>query len=293
MKTAIELTIAVIGLGKMGAGMAANIQASGAKLIVYNRTVAKADAFVQSGAMRAATPKDAASKADIVLTSLMDDVSVKAIISAPEGILAGLRPGTIHLCTTTISPEMAEELTELHRRHGSYFVSGTVVGRPDSAAAGELLTLLSGDEGATARCMSVCDSYSAKVIPLGTRPGLANYAKLSINYFAVATMDLMGQIYAYGDAIGIDRAFYCRLFEGSFSNPALKLYAAKIRDRAFDTGVGFELPAGLKDVKMMADASDQTSGSFAFAPGIIAKMEQAIEHGRAHSDWSVFTDMPG
>ncbi|MFD1796981.1 NAD(P)-dependent oxidoreductase [Paracoccus aurantiacus] len=293
MKPAITETIAVIGLGKMGAGMAQNIQAAGAELVVFNRTTAKAQPFVQHGARLAETPRDAAASASIVLTSLMDDVSVREIVTASDGILASLKRGGIHLCATTVSPELAAELTELHRQHGSHFVSGTVVGRPDVAAAGELITLLSGDDAAMARCKPVCESYSAKVVALGSRPGLANYAKLSINYFAVSSMELMGQIYAYGDAVGIDRAFYGRLFDSSFSNPILKLYAVKIRDRAFETGVGFELSGGLKDVKLMAAASERTSKSFEYAPIIIRKMEQAIEHGRANNDWSVFTAFPG
>lgn len=291
MKHDLTETIAVIGLGKMGAGMAGNIQGSGARLVLFNRTAAKAAPFVQRGATLAASPREAAAQADIVLTSLMDDASMREVVTAPDGILAGMRPGGIHLCATTISPGLAAELTELHRQHGSHFVSGAVVGRPDSAAAAELISLLSGDAEAVARCKPVCEHYSAKVIALGDRPGLANHAKLSINYFAVASMELMGQIYAYGDAVGIDRAFYGRLFDSSFSNPALRLYAAKIRDRAFQTGVGFELSGGLKDVRLMAEASDAASRSFAFAPIIIGKMEQAIAQGLSDSDWSVFTEI--
>lgn len=290
MKLSTTETVAIIGLGKMGAGMTQNIQSSGATLIVFNRTAAKAQPFVARGAKLAKSPRDAAEQASIVLTSLMDDASVRDIVTAPDGILAGLKPGGIHLCTTTISPELAKELTEIHREQGSHFVSGTVVGRPASAEAGELITFLSGDEQAVSRCKPVCDTYSSKTISLGDRPGLANQAKLSVNYFAVSCMELMGQIYAYGDAVGIDRSFYARLFESSFSNPTLRLYAAKIRDRDFDTGVGFELSGGLKDVKLMATASAGTSDSFDYAPIIIDKMEKAMACGRSHDDWSVFTE---
>lgn len=293
MTMPLSETVAVIGLGKMGAGMAQNIQSSGAELIVFNRTAAKAQPFVERGAKLAGNPRDAAAQASIVLTSLMDDTSVRDIVAASDGILAGLKPGGIHLCATTISPELAQELTELHRKHGSYFVSGTVVGRPDSAEAGDLITLLSGSEEAVKRCKPICDTYSSRTISLGDRPGLANYAKLSVNYFAVSCMELMGQIYAYGDVVGIKREFYAQLFDSSFSNPTLKLYTAKIRDREFRTGVGFELSGGLKDVKLMAAASANTSRSFDYAPIIIEKMEKAIERGWSHDDWSVFTELSG
>ncbi|MEY8827224.1 NAD(P)-binding domain-containing protein [Sedimentitalea sp. XS_ASV28] len=283
--------VAVIGLGKMGAGLAVNIQSAGFPLVVYNRTAAKAQPFIDRGARLAASPRDAATQANIVVTSLMDDASVRNIVTAPDGILAGLAPGGIHLCATTISPELAKELAELHRAHGSHFVSGAVVGRPDVAEAGELISLVAGDTGAVARCKPVCAAYSSTTMVLGEDPGLANFAKLSFNYFAVANMELMGQIYAYGDAVGIERDLYARMFNASFANPTLKMYADKIGERAYTTGVGFELSGGLKDVKLMKAASDATCGSLDYASVIIGKMEAAVENGWSDRDWSVFTEI--
>lgn len=282
--------VAMIGLGKMGSGLARNIQKSGFELVVFNRTAAKAQAFVDRGACLAKTPREAAAQASIVLTSLMDDASVRDAVTAPDGILAGLAPGSIHLCATTISPNMARELTELHRKHGSHFVSAAVVGRPDAAQAGELITLMAGDMDSVERCKPVCAAYSSTTLILGEEPSLANYAKLSVNYFAVACLELMGQIYAYGDAVGIDRKFYANLFDASFANPTLKMYAKKICDKAFQSNVGFELTGGLKDVKLMHAASNETSHSLEYAPVIIEKMEKAIAEGWARRDWSAFTE---
>ncbi|WP_176086919.1 NAD(P)-binding domain-containing protein [Martelella sp. HB161492] len=288
---AIAEKVAVIGLGKMGAGLAYNIQKNGFPLVVFNRTAAKAQEFVERGALLAQNPREAAEQATVILSSLMDDRSVRDIVTAPDGILAGMKPGSIHLCATTISPELAKELTEIHRQHGCYFVSGAVVGRPDFARAGELITLLAGASDAVERCKPICNSYSSTVMVLGEDPALANYAKLSINYFAASNMELMGQIYAYGDAVGIDRAFYGRLFETSFSNPTLKMYATKIGDRAFQTEVGFELSGGIKDLKLMHAASQATSRSLNYAPLIIEKMQTALDRGWEHYDWCSFTDM--
>jgi len=283
--------VAMIGLGKMGSGLAHNIQKSGFDLVVFNRTTVKAQAFVDRGTRLAKTPREAATQASIVLTSLMDDASVREAVTAPDGILAGLAPGSIHLCATTISPDLARELTELHRKHGSHFVSGAVIGRPDAAQAGELITLMAGDKNSVERCKPVCAAYSTTTMVLGEEPSLANYAKLSVNYFAVACLELMGQIYAYGDAVGIDREFYANLFDASFANPTLKMYARKIRDKAFQTNVGFELTGGLKDVKLMHAASSATSRSLNYAPIIIEKMEKAIAQGWALHDWSAFTGL--
>jgi len=282
--------VAMIGLGKMGMGIARNIQNAGFDLVVYNRTSIKAKPLLSKGATLAKTPAEAASLANIVITSLMDDASVLNILTAEDGILAGLAKGGIHLCATTISPEMSEKLEEIHRQHGSHFMMGAVVGRPDTAEAGELLTLLAGDETLIDECRAVTSAYSAATLIIGKETYLANYAKLSVNYFAVANMELMGQLYAIGDATGIGRTFYKQIFESSYSNPILRFYAQRIMDKSYEENVGFELSGGIKDVKLMKEASDATSGSLNYAPIIISKMKQAMDLGLEHCDWSVFTN---
>ncbi|MCR8668050.1 NAD(P)-dependent oxidoreductase [Aestuariibaculum sp. M13] len=285
--------VAMIGLGKMGKGIASNIQDAGFDLVVYNRTSAKAKPFLSKGATLAKTPAEAASLANIVVTSLMDDASVLNIVTAEDGILAGLAKGGIHLCATTISPEMSKKLEEIHRQHGSHFMMGAVVGRPDAAEAGELLTLMAGDETLIDQCRAVTSAYSAATLIIGKESWLANYAKLSVNYFAVSNMELMGQLYAMGDATGIGRTFYKQIFESSYSNPILRFYAQRIMDKSYKENVGFELSGGIKDVKLMQEASDATSGSLNYAPIIISKMQQAMDIGLEHCDWSVFTGISG
>ena len=129
-------TVACIGLGRMGAGIASSIQRAGFTLRVYNRTAAKMQPFADEGATAAESPKDAATGADVVVTNLMDDASVLDTVTAGDGILAGLGAGRIHIDTTTISPRCARQLAELHAEHGNRFVAGPVVGRPDVAAKG-------------------------------------------------------------------------------------------------------------------------------------------------------------
>ena len=112
-----HLTVACIGLGRMGAGIARNIQTSGCRFVVCNRTSAKMEPFVAAGATPARTAREAASVADFVVTSLMDDQSVLDALSGEDGILAGLRCGAVHIGTSTISPGCSTRCTELHHRH--------------------------------------------------------------------------------------------------------------------------------------------------------------------------------
>ena len=92
-----KLNIGFIGLGKMGAGMCANIQRGNFPVTVYNRTRTKAKPFEKKGAVITDSPREVAGNSDIVLTSLMDDASVLEMCTGENGLLAGLRPGGIHI----------------------------------------------------------------------------------------------------------------------------------------------------------------------------------------------------
>ena len=285
--------IAMIGLGKMGAGIAHNIADAGYALTVYNRTAAKAAALVGRGAVCAESPRTAVRDADIVVTSLMDDASVRAIVGGEDGdgILAGLRRGAIHLCATTISPALARELAELHRRHGSVFVSGPVVGRPDAAAQGQLVSFLAGEAPAVARCRKLCAAYSQAVIEVGEEPALANTLKLCINYFLVANIDLMGQLYANAERAGIETRHVAQFLARVFAHPTFQMYSRRVEQRDYDERIGFELVGGLKDVDLMVDAAKRGEAAFDYAGAIAAKMREAIAMGWKRRDCCAFVDV--
>ncbi len=127
------MTIAFLGLGNMGSGMASRLLAAGQALVVWNRTPAKAEPLVSVGAQLAKTPEAAVAEGEIVITSLMDDASIKNMFDVSGAVFAALRPGATHLCVTTISPHCAEWLESTQKERGVFYVSGPVLGRPDAA----------------------------------------------------------------------------------------------------------------------------------------------------------------
>src|ERR1700677_1220649 len=101
--------VAFLGLGKMGLAMATNLRRAGYPLVVWNRSASRPAPLLAAGARPAASPAAAARSADIVISSLADDASLKAVVSGPEGVLAGLRPGASHIGTSTVSPGLSDE----------------------------------------------------------------------------------------------------------------------------------------------------------------------------------------
>ena len=282
--------VGFIGLGRMGSGMARNVLKAGFTLTVYNRTPEKMKPLIDQGATGASSPKEAAAGADAVLTSLMDDASVLDNVTGDNGLLAGLKPGAVHVGTTTISPRCATQLAELHAAHGSHYVAGPVLGRPDAAERKELLTFVAGDPEVIARCAPLFDSYTAGTLNVGKEPRLANSMKLAVNYMGIALIDLMGQIYAFGERSGLDGQLLNQMMTAIVAPPAFKGYADRIRARNFDE-VGFDLLSGFKDVQLILQASTDTRVPLAYASIIREKFLAAIARGMEGKDWSVITEV--
>ncbi len=277
--------VGVIGLGRMGSGIARNILARGFDLTVYNRTAAKMQPLVEQGATAAGSAKEAAAASDAVLTSLMDDGSVLENLEGEEGVLVGLARGAIHIGTTTVSPGCAKTLAELHAAHGSHYVAAPVLGRPDVAASGELRTLVAGDPAVIERCKPVLDAFSQMVVNVAEDHAVASSLKLAVNYMGASIIELMGQVYAFGEKSGIASGFLDLVMTTMFAEPALRDYATRVRTRDFDEA-GFSLIGGLKDIELMLQASTDTRVALPYAGVIREKMLTAIAHGLEEKDWS-------
>ncbi len=282
--------VAMIGLGRMGSGIAANIAKHGADLVVWNRTASKIAPLLTMGARPAGSAKEAAAAADIVATSLMDDQSILATLQGEEGILAGLKPGGVHLCVATISPDFADELTRIHSEHGSYYVSGPVVGRPNAALAGELVSYLAGHRAAMDQAQEVARYYSKAVHVVGETARTANVIKLCINYSVVSVIEIIGEVYALAEKSGADPAVINEFFQSAFAHPALKNYGNKILSRDFPSEGGFALSGGRKDVTLMLRTAKQCGVELDIGNVVLNKMNAAVEEGMSEMDWSVFTE---
>jgi 3-hydroxyisobutyrate dehydrogenase-like beta-hydroxyacid dehydrogenase len=282
--------VAFLGLGKMGSPMAANIAKAGFELTVYNRTPEKLQPLLALGARAARSARDAAQRADAVVTNLMDDASVRAVVDGAEGLIAGLPAGAIHIGTTTNSPSLAEELTKLHRDHGSHYVAAPVLGRPDAAAEKRLVGLVAGDPEIVERCRPLLGTFTATLTYLGPEPRAANSAKLALNYFVVSLIDLMGEVYLWAEKSGVSPDVMSGFFQAFLAHPGLQAYAAKIHARDF-AAAGFELAGGLKDVDLMLAAAEEIAMPLPHAAILRDKFAEALRRGMGHQDWSAITEV--
>ena len=244
--------------------------------------------FVNAGAKTAGSPREAAAAADIVLTNLMDDASVLGAMEGEAGILAGMRPGAIHIGTTTISPRLSTQLAQMHAKHGSHYIAGPVAGRPDAAAAAKLFTFVAGSSGAIERARPVINSYTQLLIVTGEDPAVAMSTKLMGNFMVASLIELMGEAYVFAESRGVDPAIVTNMFKHFM--PAASEYIDRISTRDFGRA-GFTLDGGTKDVTLILEAAAEVNAPLSYASVVRDKCLAAKARGMGQLDWSCLTEI--
>ncbi len=284
----MAMKVACIGLGRMGSGIARNIQRAGYELIVFNRSPEKMSTFIESGARAASTPREAAAAADIVLTNLMDDASVLGVMTGETGILAGIRPDAIHIGTTTVSPNLTARLAEMHAATRSYYLAGPVAGRPDAAAAGKLITFVGGSPECVERCRPVISAYADRIVPMGENYAVAMSMKLVGNFMVAGLIELIGEAYLFAECRGVDSSVLTEMLKRFM--PASSECVDRISSRDF-VRPGFTLDGGAKDLALILDAAAEMQTPLSYASVVRDKLLAAQARGMGGLDWSAVTEI--
>ena len=250
------MQIGFVGLGPMGAPMATRLLEAGHVLSVFNRTAARADALVEAGARRAASPAEAANGADIVFTMLADDAAAEQLVLGPDGIATTLGHDRAHVSCSTISPALSTRFDDAHRARGQLYVAATVLGRPPAARAGELFVVQAGSGTARAHVAGPLAQLSQRIFDLGEDPAQANLVKLSLNFMIFSTIEQMSEMFALNEKGGIAPAALLDILTGSFFNaPVHKNYGRLVVEQRFDPP-GAAVPLAAKDTGLLLAAAE-------------------------------------
>ena len=165
----------------MGLPMARHLLQAGHTLAVYNRTRARADQLKQFNPVVAESPAAAVRDAEVLVTMVADDAALEDVMLGPDGALAALPRGAIHVSMSTISPALSRQLAERHKTAGQTYVAAPVFGRPEAAEAKQLWIVAAGPSQALERIGPVLDAMGQGVIVAGDDPPRANVIKLAGN----------------------------------------------------------------------------------------------------------------
>jgi 3-hydroxyisobutyrate dehydrogenase len=274
--------VAILGLGTMGAGMAANLLKAGFSLTVYNRTAAKAQPLVSLGARLASTPAEAAQGASIVIGMLADDAASREVWMGKDGALEGAAPGTILVESSTVSPAWIADLAELAARHGAEFLDAPVTGSRGQAAAGQLTFLVGGSERALQAVTPALKAMSKDVIHLGPT-GSGAKMKLINNFLAGVQVASLAEGLAWIERSGLDREKALAILKaGAPGSPLLTTISARMVSHNYD--VNFLLRLMMKDLTYAQTEAARCSVDLETAAAARSRFEAAVAKGFGEQD---------
>ncbi len=271
-------TVALLGTGTMGAGMARNIAAAGLPLRVWNRTRDKADALADVATV-AGTVEEAVTGADVVLTMLYDADSVAATMEDARGHLAD---GVVWLQQSTVGVAGTERLAKLAEELGVPFVDAPVLGTKKPAEDGALVVLASGPEPTRDRLAPVLDAIGSKTLWVG-EAGAGSRLKLAANAWVFTVVEGVAESLALTRDLGLDPALFLEAVKGgALDAPYVQLKGSAMLEETFDPA--FALGGALKDAELILEAARGAGLDLGLMPGIRAHFARAVDAGHGEQD---------
>jgi 3-hydroxyisobutyrate dehydrogenase-like beta-hydroxyacid dehydrogenase len=279
-----------IGLGRMGAPMAANLLKAGHAVTVYNRSAARAQALSAAGAVVAPRP-GGASRQDAVITMLADDAAVEDVMFGEDGVFAALPPGAVHVSMSTISVALSERLAAEHASRGQHYVSAPVFGRPDAAAAARLFIVAAGAPQALDLCRPLFEALGQQTFVMGEKPEAANLVKLSGNFLIASVIEALGEAVALIGKGGVDQGQYLDMLTSTlFAAPVYRTYGDLIVEERFEPA-GFAAPLGLKDIRLALAAAESLRVPMPIASLLRDRFLALLAQGGETLDWSAIAGL--
>lgn len=276
-----------IGLGRIGRNIARRVLDGGNDLVVYNRTPEKAEEIRKAGAVVAKSIRAACEGREVVMTMLSDDAALEAVTYAEGGLLQSLPKGAIHMVMGTHGVHAIRALTRAHAEAGHILVASPVLGRPDVAAAGQLLIVIAGPADALDRCRPLFKVICRHVFEAGIEPVGASVVKLTNNFVLGCAVMAIGEAFSLVRKFGVSPSLmHDVLSNGLFAAPAYKVYGKIIGEEAYDD-VGYTAYLGVKDANLALAAAEAVNVPLPSVNAYRDRLLGAIAHGDGEKDWSV------
>jgi 3-hydroxyisobutyrate dehydrogenase len=276
-----DTTVALLGTGTMGAGMARNIAAAGISLRVWNRTVEKARPLAEVGATVAETAADAVRGADVVLTMLFDTESVESTITEARDALG---EGTVWLQQSTVGVEGTERLAKLADELRLVYVDAPVLGTKKPAEDGALVVLASGPDSARETVQPILDAIGSTTTWLG-EAGQGTRLKLVANSWVLTVVEGIAEALTLAKALGVEPQRFLDVVKGgAMDAPYVQLKGRAMLDGDFAPSFG--LDGAAKDAGLIVDAARAAGADVAVIEAVQQHFARALSEGYGDKDLS-------
>ena len=282
-----KASVAILGLGIMGSGMANRLLGAGFPLTVYNRTPAKSKPFADAGARVASTPREAASRAKIVLSMVGDDAASREIWLGNDGALGGAAPNSILIESSTLTGAWIHVLAAKAAERGCRFLDAPVTGTKPHAASGELVFLVGGAAEAVEAAQPVFSVLGRDTIHLGP-VGSGALMKLINNFVCGVQAASFAEAMSLIDAGGLDRGKAVSILTGGAPGSGIVKRVAE-RAAAGDFTPNFALRWMAKDLSYAIGEASARRISLQTAAAALSLFQRAIAEGHGDEDFSAVT----
>ncbi|WP_448594776.1 NAD(P)-dependent oxidoreductase [Thermoflexus hugenholtzii] len=277
-------SLGFIGLGRMGTPMARRLLQAGHRLTVHNRTRSKAEALVAEGAQWADSPRAVAQASEVVFMMLADSQASEAVLTGPEGVLAGAREGLIVVDMSTIAPAVSRRLAEQAARQGVTMLDAPVSGSVGPATEGTLTIFVGGPREAFETVRDLLGILGRDIHYVGEN-GMGCAVKLAVNLILGVSIQALGEAFALGARAGIPPARLWEILSDlAVISPSLRHKGGKIVQGDF--APSFALRLMEKDLSLIVEFGRQVGASTPLAAVAQQTFLAAREHGWAEADYS-------
>jgi 2-hydroxy-3-oxopropionate reductase len=282
---AVSDRIGFIGLGIMGRPMASRLLGAGYEVTVWNRTASKAEALVQAGARRGASPRDVAARSDVTITMVADTPDVRAVILGPDGVIEGVRPGAVVIDMSTISPVATREIAESLAARGASMLDAPVSGGEKGAIEGTLSIMVGGAPEVFDRVLPILRTLGQNIVYMGDH-GAGQVTKACNQLVLSLTILGVAEALALARKAGVDPSRVRAALLGGFAQSrVLELHGQRMLDGQFEPG--FRTRLYHKDLGIVLQTG-RALGMPLLGAGLAAQLYQvAMSRGLGELDYSV------
>lgn len=279
-------TVAVVGTGRMGSAMAGTIGRAGFGLVLWNREPSKSERLAADlGASIAASPAEAASKADMVLSSLADDAAVEHVYMGPDGVVEGIPPGVVAVDTSTIDPRTVESVGAAVEAAGASFLDCPVSGSVSVVEAGALTIMAGGEASVIDRVRPVLDAMASRVVHIGGR-GAGSAMKLAVNNLVHGLNVALSEAIVLAERAGVPRTTAYEVFANGAGGAPFVNYKRESFEHPETAPVAFSLDLVAKDYELILGLGGRVGVPMEQAAASQEIVRRAIANGYGERDLS-------
>lgn len=278
------MKVGFIGLGIMGSRMAANLQAQGHTLVVYNRTRDKAQALLDGGAIWAENPAAVAVQAEVMVTMLAHPDAVRDCAVGEQGFVAALESGKVWLDCSTVNPSFTRTMAAAAEERGIRCVDAPVAGSKNQAADAALIFLAGGDADDVTTCQPLFDAMGSRVVHVG-ETGMGSSLKMVVNMLLATSMAAFAEGVALGRSLGLPEEMLLTVLIGG---PVAAPFLAGKRTKMHDVEAEPEFPLQWmhKDLHLATISAYETGSITPIASLAQELYRMAIQTGYGEADFS-------